>query len=274
MNTETGPIDQAESSGAAASVKPMPQVRKVSFADIGDALGEGLRDFQAAPVYGLFFGLFYAVGGLLIVLAAFYYDLGWLPYPLGAGFAILGPFIAVGLYEVSRRRETGEPLSWGGVLGVMFKARTTDLGFMAFVTLFIFVVWMYQIRILLALFLGFESITSPVQFLDVALTTPGGLAFLGVGTLVGGVLALFVYTITVVSFPLLLEREVDFVTAIITSVRAVFTSLVPMIGWGVIVTVALLAASLPAFIGLIVVLPVLGHATWHLYKRLVAPEAG
>lgn len=271
--TDTDTEQSASTDTASTTaLKPMPTVRPITSAAIGDALGAGLKDFQAAPVYGLFFGAVYALGGLAIVFAAFFLDLGWLPYPLGAGFAILGPFAAVGLYEVSRRRESGEPLSWGAVLGVMFRARTTDLGFMAFVTLFIFVIWMYQIRILLALFLGFEPITSPTDFLATLVTTTSGFAFLAVGTLIGAILALFVYAVTVVSFPLLLDREADFVTAIITSIRAVLTSPGPMLGWGVVVTIALLAASLPAFLGIIIVLPVLGHATWHLYRALVVPE--
>lgn len=256
--------------------RPDPIVNPITFAEIGDALGAGIRDFQAAPLYGLFFGVFFALGGILVLASATWLDMAWLPYPLAGGFAILGPFIAVGLYEVSRRREQGAPMSWGLVLGVMFNARKSDLGFMAFVTLFIFVIWLYQVRLLLALFLGFQSFATLNEFLTVLVTTPEGLMFLAAGNVVGAILALFVYTITVVSFPLLLDRDVDFVTAMITSVKAVTTSPVTMLGWGVAVTLLLIVASLPAFLGLVVILPVLGHATWHLYRKIVAfpPEDG
>lgn len=249
--------------------RPDPVVRPVTFADIGDALGAGIRDFQSAPLYGLFFGAFFAIGGILVLASATWLGMAWLPYPLAGGFAILGPFVAVGLYEVSRRREQNAPMSWSLVLGVMFNARKTDLGFMAFVTLFIFVIWLYQVRLLLALFLGFQSFATFNDFINVVLTTPEGLMFLAVGNVIGAILALFVYTITVVSFPLLLDRDVDFVTAMITSVKAVTTSPVVMLGWGVAVSILLIIASLPAFVGLVVILPILGHATWHLYRKLV-----
>jgi uncharacterized membrane protein len=130
---------------------------------------------------------------------------------------------------------------------------------------------MYQVRLLLALFLGFRSFTSLNEFLSVVLTTPDGLVFLLVGNVIGALLALILFSLTVVSFPLLLDREVDFITAMITSVRAVATSPIPMIGWAATVVVLLLLAALPLFLGLIVILPVLGHTTWHLYRKIVAP---
>ncbi len=138
---------------------------------------------------------------------------------------------------------------------------------MAFVMLFVFWVWMYQVRLLIALCLGLVSFASFGEFLAVIFTTPQGLIFLAVGHVVGGALALVLISITVFSIPMLLEREVDFVTAMITSLKAVFQSPVVMLGWGVFVTLAVLAASLPLFLGLFVVLPVFGHATRHLYRR-------
>lgn len=252
--------------------KPAPKVQTINTGDIVDSLEKGLRDFAAAPLYGLFFGGIYAFGGMLIVLAASALDLGYISYPLAVGFALIGPFVAVGLYEVSRRREKGEPLGWSSVLGVVVAQRRRETGWMAFVTLFVLIMWMYQVRILIALFIGLRAPTSLDGFIQVVLGTPEGLMFLAVGHLIGAFMALVLFSLTVVSFPLLLDREVDFVTAMITSVRTVFTNPVPMIGWAFVLMVVLMIAIGPFFLGLFVALPILGHTTWHLYRKLVAPE--
>jgi uncharacterized membrane protein len=267
------PAATTDAAAPAVGRRSDPQVRAVTVRDIVEALAAGLRDFQAAPLYGLAFGALYAVGGILILYFAFAAGVGYLAYPLAAGFALVGPFVAVGLYEVSRRRETGEPLSWSAVLHTIVAQRHRELGWMAFVTLFVFIVWMYQVRLLIALMLGLRTFTSLQEFLVVISTTPEGWLFLIIGHAVGAALSLLLFSLTVVSFPLLLDRDVDFVTAMITSVRAVTTSPGPMIGWAATVVLLLLVASLPGFLGLVIVLPVLGHATWHLYRRLVVPIA-
>jgi uncharacterized membrane protein len=254
--------------------KPLPQVRRIAVADIVDALDKGLRDFRAAPLFGLFFGGIYAVGGMLIVLTAAALQMSYVSYPLAVGFALIGPFVACGLYEVSRRLESGRPLQWGAVLGVIFSQGRRETGWMAFVTLFILIMWMYQVRVLLALFIGLRAPTTFDGFLEVVVGTPEGLIFLGVGHLVGAVMALVLFSLTVVSFPLLLDREVDFVTAMITSVKAVVNNPKPMIGWALVIMVLMVIAIAPFFLGLVVALPVLGHTTWHLYRKLVAPEGG
>jgi uncharacterized membrane protein len=247
-----------------------PVVRPVAATDIAEALAEGLRDFQAMPVYGLCFGVLYALGGITIVLCLTAFGMVYFAYPLAAGFALIGPFVAIGLYEVSRRREAGEPVSFGAIWATV-RSRS-EIGWMAFVTLFVFVIWMYQVRLLIALILGLHaSFGSLREFITVVLTTNEGLMFLAIGNAVGALLSLILFSLTVVSFPLLLDREVDFVTAMVTSVRAVVTSPLPMIGWAAVIAILLVVSALPYFLGLIVTLPVLGHTTWHLYRRLVAP---
>ena len=252
------------------SGKTDPVVRPIAAADIAEALGQGLRDFQAMPLYGLVFGALYAAGGILIVLSLTAFGMVYLAYPLAAGFALIGPFVAIGLYEMSRRRETGEQVTLAAVWATVRSRH--EIGWMAFVTLFSFVIWMYQVRLLIALILGINaSFSSLQQFITVVLTTSEGLLFLAIGNAVGAALSLILFSLTVVSFPLLLDRDVDFVTAMVTSVRAVVTSPIPMIGWAAVIVVLLIVSSIPYFLGRLVTLPVLGHATWHLYRRIVAP---
>lgn len=264
--------DPGRSAEAAAEHRRrQPKVRSIDGHDIAEAFAAGLGDFRAAPLYGLFFGGFYALGGMFLVWLTFWTGLGYLTYPFAAGFALLGPFVAVGCYEVSRRREAGLPLGWGAVLGVVFDQSRRELGWMAFVTLFIFILWMYQIRILLVLCLGFKSFVTVHEFLEVVTTTPEGLLFLGIGHVDGAILSLVSFSLSVVSFPMLLDRDVDFITAMITSVKSVIVNPRTMIVWAAIVTALVMVSILAGFVGLFVVLPVLGHTTWHLYRRLVAP---
>lgn len=250
-----------------------PRVRDIGRDDVLAALRAGIDDFRAAPLFGLFFGAIYAFGGLLLVWLTTGAGVGWLTYPMATGFALIGPFVAVGCYEVSRRREAGEPLEWGGILGVIFRQSSRELGWMAFVTLFVFILWMYQVRILLILCLGLKNFTSGAEFLNVVTSTPEGWLFIGLVHLDGLIFALITFSLTVMSFPLLLDREVDFVTAMITSVKSVTMNPRTMIAWGLTVAGLLFLAVLPAFLGLIVVLPILGHATWHLYRRAIAHDA-
>lgn len=258
-----------ENTQAAARPGGLPQVNKIGLSDIGQALGQGWRDFMRAPLFGLIFGGFYVVGGLAILAALTVYDMPWMIIPVAIGFPLIGPFVAVGLYEVSRRLQAGEPLKMGEIFAVMFRQKDRQLGWMAFVILFIFWIWVYQVRLLLALFLGFKSFSSVGMFLTVITTTSEGLGFLAVGTLVGAGISFVLFSSTVVAMPLLLERELDFVSAIITSFKAVTKNFVPMIGFAAVIALFTFVAMVPAFLGLILALPILGHATWHLYKKLV-----
>jgi uncharacterized membrane protein len=249
-----------------------PEVRSIVFGDIVEALAQGLRDFQAAPRYGLAFAALYTLGGIALVASLSVLKMTYLAYPLAAGFAILGPFVAVGLYQVSRDLETGTPLSCRRLWSIVTNRR--EVGWMAFVVGFFFVIWMYQVRLLLALFLGNAgSFVSLQEFIQVVFTTTEGFLFLIVGNAIGAALSLILFSITVVSFPLVLDRDVDFVTAMITSVRAVAKNPVPMVVWAGLVVALLVISALPLFLGLLVTLPILGHTTWHLYRRLVVPVA-
>ena len=247
-----------------------PVVRKIHVADIAEALGQGLRDFQAVPLCGLMFGALYMLGGNAILLSLTALGMVYLAYPLAAGFALIGPFVAIGLYEISRRREAGQPIS---LAAIWSKLRSRgEIGWMAFVTLFVFIIWMYQVRLLIALLLGLNASFANIrEFLTVVLTTNEGLLFLAIGNADGAALSLILFSLTVVSFPLLLDREVDFVTAMVTSVRAVVASPLPMIGWALMIVVLLIVSAIPYFLGLLVTIPVLGHTTWHLYRRVVVP---
>jgi uncharacterized membrane protein len=258
---------------AAPAYVPPPAIKinAIGFEDIRAALRAGWRDFTRAPLIGLFFGAIYVAGGILMLLLLSVYHQPWWIIPIAVGFPLIGPFVAVGLYEVSRRLAAGQPIVWGEVLSVIWAQRSRQIGWMAFVVLFIFWMWLYEVRMLLAIFLGFKSFSSIDAFITVVTTTTEGLGFLAVGTVVGAFLSFILFCTTVVAIPLLLDRETDLITAIIASFRSVFRNPAPMIGWGIIVAALTALALLPVFLGLLVVLPVLGHATWHLYTRVVAP---
>ncbi|WP_108883686.1 DUF2189 domain-containing protein [Anderseniella sp. Alg231-50] len=256
-----------------ASAGTMPVVRRIGLADIRAAFVAGVGDFFRAPLFGLFFGGFYALGGLLVVALIARLDMHYMIYPLAIGFPLVGPFVAVGIYEVSRCLQDGRPLTWSGVLTTVWRQKGRELSIMAFVTLFIMWMWMYQVRLLVALFLGFRSFSTLDGFIHTVLNTGDGLRFLAAGHIVGGILYTVLFSVTVVSIPLLLDREVDFVTAIITSIKAVLTNPFAMMVWGLVVLVLTALALVPAFLGLFIILPVLGHATWHLYLRVVEPAS-
>lgn len=262
--------DAVKQSGAA--LVATPRVQAITYADVWTSLNEGVSDFFRAPMIGLFFGAIYAVGGLVIMTTVFAMDMGYLGYPLVAGSVLIGPFVAAGLYEVSREIEMGRTPTLSSAVSTAFAQRQREMSWMAFVTIFAFVIWMYQVRLLLALFLGFANFASLAEFIHVLFHTVDGLSFLAVGHVVGAALATALFSITVIPFPLLMDRDVDVVTAMITSVQAVIASPGPMLLYGVAVVVMLILGVLPFFMGLLVVLPVLGHATWHLYRRAVAPS--
>lgn len=248
-----------------------PVILSITTSDIIECLGQGARDFKAAPLYGLFFGGFYAVGGWFLAYLFYTLDLNYYVYPMATGFAMVAPFVAAGVYEVSRRLETGEALAWGPVLTMMRTAGGKDLGWMVLTTTFAYIIWL---DIAIALYVIFFGI-NPVDLyglVEAIVTTPMGALFFVLGNTVGLVLALVVFSITAVSFPLLFDRDVDFVTAMITSVKTVLQNRKPMIIWCAIIGLFFAVSILSLFVALIIALPILGHATWHLYRRVIAPE--
>ncbi|ACK49134.1 conserved hypothetical protein [Methylocella silvestris BL2] len=266
--SERIPIDAThtarDSTGAALIVRP------ISTDDVYDALRQGWGDFQNAPVYGLVFGAIFALGGIAIAAWAYERGLSYLMYPAIIGFAMIGPFAAVGLYEVSRLKERGERPSWGAIARTLVAQGGAELAWMAFVTLFVFMAWMYAAQMLVAIFFGLRAFSTLTGFLGLVVTTPEGWLFLIVGNLLGAAALFAVFSLTVISVPLLLDREVDFVTAMITSLRAVAASPAPMLIWAGIVFATLFVAALPFFLGLLVAVPVLSFATWRLYRKIVA----
>ena len=247
------------------------EVNRLTAGDVSASLKAGFSDFLARPVLSAFFGLFYAVFGILFVWCLIRFDQIWMVIPAIVGFPLVAPFAAAGLYEMSRRLETGQDFGWSDILTVMADQRNREMGWMAFVTLFVFWVWVYQVRLWLAIILQDASFSDMGGFLDVVFFTPAGWTFLAIGTLVGAALAAVLFSVTVIAMPLLLDRETNFVTAMLTSVRAVTESPVVMLTWAAIISVTMLLSLVPAFLGLVFTLPILGHTTWHLYRRAVPP---
>lgn len=244
----------------------VPAINPLRLADLRFVLRQGWRDFLRAPQFGLFFSAVYVAGGWLIVYALTATGQIWWTLPAAAGFPILGPFLACGLYEVSRRLETNAPLNWGAVLGVVVRQKDRQIPSMAAVIVVFFLFWNFLAHMIFALFMGLQVMTNISSSLAVFLT-PNGMMMLAVGTAVGAAFAGVLFSITVVSLPLLLDREVDFVTAMITSFGTVRANPGVMLVWGLLIAALLFAGMALWFLGLFVVLPVLGHASWHLYRR-------
>jgi uncharacterized membrane protein len=245
-----------------------PRVRTISFGDLWEVLGRGLDDFRAMPRHVLFLGLIYGVVCLMLVGFTFGRDLVPLVFPMIAGFALLGPFAAIGLYELSRRRERGADTSWWHMLDVLRSPSARPILTLGLMLLVAFLTWLMVAQAIYRATFG-ETTFQAGPFFDQLFTTRHGWTLVVVGNLVGGLFALTAFAATVVSFPMLVDRKVSVATAVGTSFRAVLANPVPTLAWGAIVVAALAVGSIPFFVGLAVVLPVLGHATWHLYRRLV-----
>ena len=246
-----------------------PLVRRIELADLKDVLARGISDFAAYRTDVMFLCIIYPVAGLLLAWLAFGYDLLQLVFPLAFGFALIGPVAAVGLYEISRRREQGSEITWADAFGVVRAPAFGAILVLGLVLLAILLLWLAAAQGVYVMTLGPEPPASLGAFARDVLTTRAGWALVAVGVGVGALFAVLVLTISVVSFPLLLDRNVGLYAAVATSVRAVATNPGPMAVWGLIVAGALAVGSIPLLLGLIVVIPVLGHATWHLYRKVV-----
>jgi len=251
----------------------VPAVREMSYGDIPAALRAGLRDFMRKPMMGLFFSHVYVVGGWLLYIFLFVTDQIWWAIPITLGFPLMGPFLAVGLYEVSRRLEAGQA-EWrrNDIFGVIWRQRLRQLPSMAWIIIVYFLFWSFFAHMLFALFLGPSALTN-VTTSYAYLLQPEGLLMLLVGSGFGAAFAFVLFCLTVVSLPLLLDKELDFVTAILTSIAVVRRNPGVMMAWGLTIAGLTFVGMLPGLLGLFVVLPVLGHATWHIYRRaLESPD--
>jgi uncharacterized membrane protein len=261
----------SEVSGPHAAPSKVPEIRTMALGDIGYALRAGLRDFWRKPMMGLFFANVCVMGGWIIYLLLFSFHMEWLAIPLTFGFPLIGPFMAVGIYEVSRRLEAGQT-EWrrNDIFGVIWRQRLRQLPLMSWVIIVYYLFWSFFAHMLFALFMG-PSVLMNVTSSYAYLLQPEGLKMLLVGSAFGAVFAFILFSITVVSLPLLLEKELDFVTAMLTSLGVVKKNTAVMVAWAAVIAGLTFLGMAPLLLGLYLVLPVLGHATWHIYRRALIP---
>lgn len=244
-----------------------PNLRQVTFADLRQSLRLGLEDTLATPHIALFFGSFFVLAGLLIV---------WITYVTGTtywlvlavlGFPLIGSLAALGFYETSRRRAKGDTIALADIAATVWAQRKGQLPWLATIIVLVFLFWFFLGHMIFALFLGLAPMTNVSTSLAVFLTA-NGLMMLAFGSVVGAIFAVIVFAISVIGMPLLFDRDIDFMTAAITSVSAVLRRPLVYLSWGALIGIVTLLAMIPAFAGLFIAMPVFGHATWHLYAGL------
>lgn len=231
-------------------------------------LAAGWQDVRRAPGVSLVYGAIFTAVSFVITAGVFFAGLEYLLFPLMAGFMLVGPMLAVGLYETSRRLENGEPVSLASALFVATRS-PMRLAFLGIVLMALLLIWIRAAMLLLALFLGATEFPPLAEVVPTLLLTSQGVALLVVGTGAGAVLAAAVFAISVVSVPMLMERDVDFMTAIITSLLAVWRNPKPMLLWAWLIAFLTAGGLATLYLGLIVTFPLVGHATWHAYRDTV-----
>ncbi len=248
----------------APAASPLPEIGRVTLGELWICLKEGFVDFLLAPQYGLAFSAVYVVGGFLLVwLGA--ETVSW-TLTISLGFPLVAPFAAVGLYEVSRRIEAGLPLEWKPVLAVVWQERTRQIPWMGAIIVIYLLFWTFLAHMIFAVFMGLSTAVNVSSSFEMFLT-PEGMRMVAAEVIVGAALAYLLFAMTLISLPLLLEKEIDFVTAMLLSIRTVSENFVVLTIWALIIAVLSILALAPWFLGLMIVLPILGHATWHLYRR-------
>jgi uncharacterized membrane protein len=257
---------------ASEATGELPTIRSIGPADLKDALVKGLDDFWAMPTHVAFISLIYPI--FAVMLGALILEDNFAPdlYPFAAGFPLIGPFAAIGLYELSRRRELGLDTSWRHAFDVVYSKSLGAIIALGLLLSAILVVWVAIEHAIYVANFGYEEVTSLTTFTHDLLTTKQGHNVFVVGNLVGFLFALLAFSLTVVSFPLLLDRNVGVVAAALTSVRVVLTNPMTMALWALFVACSLLIGFLAFLFGLAVVMPVLGRSTWHLYRKVVEPD--
>lgn len=254
--------------------REMPRVRHLALRDLREVLRKGVEDFAACRTDVAFLAALYPVIGILLVWVALDRTLLPLMFPIMSGFALLGPVAAVGLYEMSRRREMGEEPRWADAFAVVKSPSFGAILLLGLMLFALFVVWLLTAHGIYFATMGPDYPTTIGSFLREVLTTGQGWTMIVVGCGFGMLFAALVLATSVVSFPLLLDRDVGLPVAVITSMRVAAANPVPIAAWGLVVAGGLVLGSIPFFLGLIVVMPILGHATWHLYRRTVVAEPG
>lgn len=249
-----------------------PEVYRIGPADLGQAVVRGLGDFWAMPSHLVFLCLIYPVIGLFLGRLVVDNDIMPLLFPLAAGFALLGPFAAIGLYEISRRRERSLEVHWREAFAVLHSPSIGAIAALALLLTAIFLSWVASANALYQDLFGYGIQPSIPDFLHQVLTTEAGHRLIVLGCGIGLLHALAVLVIGVISFPMLVDRDVGAAVAVATSIRVVATNPLTMLLWGLIIAGGLLLGTLVFFVGLAVVIPVLGHASWHLYRRVVGPD--
>jgi uncharacterized membrane protein len=255
--------------GDEALEQALPTIRKIDFNDLSLALQKGIDDFKTFRTDVLFLCLIYPLVGILLAWSSFEYRILPLLAPLAFGFALLGPIAAVGLYEMSRRHERGETTGWNDAFSVVRSPRFGAILTLAIVLLLVFLLWLGAAQLIYLATLGPEPPASVSGFIHDVFMTEAGWKMIIIGNIVGLLFAAFVLCISVISFPMLLDRDVGVGIAMATSFRAVQTNPLEMAAWGFIVAGLLFIGMIPLFMGLIVIMPLLGHATWHLYRMVV-----